>query len=313
MAKFSGFVIFLSLVFTVHAKTINTATITQLTLAASKDCIEYKIEGVCLWLRCIGPVCHITASPRVTHYLPDAVVSVYAHQGKNPWMEMSGLGKSARYRGGSVSTPIQKGLSQHVLRFKSADVIGNPTISTMSYLRKKFSCQSTAISFKPYFLSSLDSFSWIKGIPERLMPQSYVPGWREVGKFPLNTWGSVYPRVGFIANGERVKSAAVIAQRAGDIVTRRWQPHVYVPMKGCKGRGCQAPPPLKENDANTGKWQMLTPVAEKKCSVFGVNDALKLKSWGADKSDRQQQYAWNLWRKYTCCLPRKGIYIGHQP
>lgn len=311
--RLSTFIVSVFFAINVQSKVIDTATISQLTLNAVSACADYKIMGVCLWLRCLGPVCRVVTSPRISHYLPDVVVSVYARSGGNPWQEMALAGNSQVYKGGSVTRPSRPLMTSVSLQYKFADIIGNPLVSTTGLKFGKFSCQSAAVSFKPYFLSNYDAFSWIQGIPERLFPQSYIPGLREIGRFPLNSWGSVYPRTGFIMNGEEPKRAAVIAQRAADIVTRRWQPHIYIPLSGCHGRGCHPPPPLKENDPNSGKWQMLSPVAERQCTVFGGNDALRLRSWASNKSDSKQQYTWNLWRKYVCCIPAKGTYIGQVP
>ena len=46
----------------------------------------------------------------------------------------------------------------------------------------------------------------------------------------MQTWGGVYPRTGWTTQAEEPKAAAINAQRAGDIVTRAGQPHVYVAL-----------------------------------------------------------------------------------
>ncbi len=298
---------------TVSARDTNTIEIANTTNLGAPACLDYRIKGVCLWLMCWGPFCRVKTSPRISHYNPDVVVSVYARTFMNPWAEMAILGMNPIYKGGTVSAPIRKGISRWKLRFKNVDVIGNPLVSTTFRFRAMWACQSKAISFMPYFLSNLDSFSWMWGLPERLFPQSYIPGLREIGTFPLNTWGSVYPRVGFIADGSEVKRSAVMAQRAADIITRRRQPHVYRRLRGCWGQGCEAPPTVKENNPNRGKWQMISPKPSLTCDVFGKNDVLSPVSWAGGKHDDEKQYAWNLWQKYTCCIPRIGLYIGHVP
>ncbi|EPM83799.1 hypothetical protein A3SM_11308, partial [Pseudomonas syringae pv. actinidiae ICMP 18886] len=58
-----------------------------------------------------------------------------------------------------------------------------------------------------------------------------IPGRREVGGLTSgDMWGSVYPRSGFIHQADDYKAASVIAQRAGDVVTRSGQVHVYQPL-----------------------------------------------------------------------------------
>jgi len=61
-------------------------------------------------------------------------------------------------------------------------------------------------------------------------PEALIPGMREIGgRLTLNLWGSVYPRGGFLHQVDDHKAGAVVAQRAGDIVTRRGQLHVFPP------------------------------------------------------------------------------------
>ncbi|WP_191983346.1 TraU family protein, partial [Pseudomonas aeruginosa] len=54
---------------------------------------------------------------------------------------------------------------------------------------------------------------------------------------------------------------------------------------------------LKEGDASTGKWQELTPSLSLNCAVF-PNSGPKTQAVDGD-------YAWALWRPYSCCQ-RKG-------
>ncbi len=65
------------------------------------------------------------------------------------------------------------------------------------------------------------------GVTEMLYPQSIIPGRREIQK-GMNGWGSVYPRQGFLVQGDDGKAGAVMAQRAADFVVRTGQPHIYM-------------------------------------------------------------------------------------
>ncbi|MGD8588191.1 MAG: hypothetical protein PVG22_05105 [Chromatiales bacterium] len=47
------------------------------------------------------------------------------------------------------------------------------------------------------------------------------------------------------------------------------------------------PGPLKETDHSTGTWQMLLPVAESSCSVFGENDLATIDGWVGARSMRR--------------------------
>jgi integrating conjugative element protein (TIGR03756 family) len=141
-------------------------------------------------------------------------------------------------------------------------------------------------------------------------PASLIPGLREIGSWPMQTWGGVYPRTGWTTQAEEPKAAAINAQRAGDIVTRQGQPHIYVPISGGSSSGQRVwpPGPLVEGDPDTGVWQMLLPRVESTCKVFGTNDLASLIGWGGGRVDPQGGYAWNLWRPYSCCQGR-GIFL----
>lgn len=99
----------------------------------------------------------------------------------------------------------------------------------MEHLR--YVCQGAGTALRPYLLSTLDAVAWRYGMPESLYPEALTPGMREVGsRASGNLWGNVYPRSGFLHQTDDYKAAAVVAQRAGDVITRRGQPHVYQPL-----------------------------------------------------------------------------------
>ncbi|MCP4995411.1 MAG: TIGR03756 family integrating conjugative element protein, partial [Gammaproteobacteria bacterium] len=192
------------------------------------------------------------------------------------------------------------------LVYRETDAIGHP-LSSLSGLVAGVGllCPSQTTSLLPYFQSGLDALSWRQEVPEIFYPASLIPGLRELGSWPLQTWGGVYPRTGWTTQAEEPKAAAINAQRAGDIVTRTGQPHVYVPVTGSSGSGRVWPPgPLREKDRRTGTWQMLVPRSESSCNVFGTNDLANFTGWGGGRVDRQGDYAWNLWRPYKCCQRR---------
>ncbi|MGH8653498.1 MAG: TIGR03756 family integrating conjugative element protein [Gammaproteobacteria bacterium] len=306
------------------ARDISTDEIAALSL--SSGCLDYQITGFCLFLICDLFECSIETTARISHFLPDVVVSAYQRTGENPWAEMAGLGAAGAgavggLLGADAGLLVEGGhqregtrIEAHEnVRFKETDVIGNPIVSgsdlTLAY---GFLCSSEAESFFPYFLSTVDAIGWRSGVTELIYPASFIPGLREIGNWPLNTWGSVHPRQGFVNTSEDPKAAAVCAQRAADIVTRELQPHAYVFLGGgdC-GDGCEPPGPVFENDPENSKWQMLTPIAESTCDVFGINDVFQPFSWADFKQvDETEDYAWNLWRRYRCCFPSLGIFLG---
>ncbi len=310
-----------------HTATITTPEIVVQTAAATFTCMRWMPVGVCFWLRCSLTGCRVRTSLKVGHYNPDLVVSVYNELGGNPWAEIRatlGLAQraaAAGLLGALLPIPIDSAGNRtegtgdrrdhRNLVFRETDAIGHPLSSlTGSVSGVGLLCNSPATSFVPYFQSGLDALAWREEIPEIFYVASWVPGLREIGTWPLQTWGNVHPRTGWTTQAEEPKAAAVNAQRAGDIVTRTGQPHVYVPLTG-PSSGSQRvwpPGPLVEKDARTGIWQMLAPRPEASCGVFGTNDLTALAGWGGGRVDPAGDYVWNLWRPYQCCS-RRGQWL----
>ena len=57
-----------------------------------------------------------------------------------------------------------------------------------------------------------------------------------------------------------------------------------------------------ESRASTGKWQELTPKLSTSCEVFPHNRFLQ--------QAQQGDYAWALWRPYSCCRRRGQVFLG---
>ena len=182
-------------------------------------------------------------------------------------------------------------------------------------------CPSSADIMKPYFLSGFDLFQWRFNIPEMVFPQSYaislIPGMHDlfVGEptsnpFTSNAWGSIYPRNGFLPNGDEMKAGATNAFRAAHVVTRPNQIHVYSHLED-KDPGEELkldhPGPLLPRDETTGKWQLMTPQPLDQCVVFGDDDTPST-PWTKDKISDDNAYVYTLWREYVCCPypKRKG-------
>jgi len=88
---------------------------------------------------------------------------------------------------------------------------------------------------------------------------------------------------------------------------------------GNQGYRIVPPPSYDPNNEESGKWQMLSPVAEDECGRFGENDSLNFfngytdRVWPGEITDtalpqRSYDYSWNLWREYTCCQ-RRGAFL----
>lgn len=313
---------FIAMFLTSPAQAISTAGI--ISASASLACMQYRVVGICFWYK----KHKIKTSLKVGHYNPDLVVSAYTGIGDNPWTEASAVYGTAQSAGAAAIFSALTGVfvgggmdrihgagttnnkTHKDLIFKEVDAIGHPaTALALIGSIGGYICPSQTYPFYPYMLSALDAFSWRLGLPEMIYPQALIPGMREIGSFPLNTWGAVYPRSGFVTQTSPSKAAAVIAQRAGDIVTRSGQPHVYTYVGAgphlSYGRMKVWPPSsLKEMDEKSGTWQMLVPNKESSCGTFGSNDLASLAGWGGGKVSATGGYAWNLWRPYKCCRDR---------
>lgn len=271
---------------------LDTGRITSSVL--SPHCLDYRVVGLCFWLLCSPFGCTIKTSTKVRHFIPELVVSSYANTGSNPWAEMATLSFPipGAEGGGNLITPSTQ--RDNLPRFKNVDGIGHPGgwMATQLAAQSGHACPSGATAFVPYFLSTLDALAWRHGIPESAYPESLTPGIREIGSQRLgDMWGNLYPRQGFLVQPDDFKAAAVMAQRAGDIITRDGQPHVYVPLTPAKRDGYWPPGPVFENDIATHKWQLLYPQALATCALFPSEPVQS-----ADGA-----YAWSLWRPYSCC------------
>lgn len=294
---------------------INTATISANTIMAMDSCLHYQIIGLCYWLNESG----INTTLKVSHYIPDAVITVYNKVGDNPWTEVNATYDQAAYAAGNAQTHVaMPGFSMESgqgssgdmiktdLHLKEVDVIGNPVVSVFG---NKVLLPSQATAFFPYYQSMLDTLAWrFPPLETILYPQSLIPGLHDVGQWPINTWGSIYPRTGFTTQPNDAKAAAVVALRAGHIVTRQDQPHLYKYLSSDCGEHCSAV--LVSENSNDTQWQMLSPIASSSCEVFGKNDSGG-QQWGMGASQKANgAYAFNLWRRYHGCIQGDGKYIG---
>ena len=317
--------IFPSYGFEAEETTLTTADIAS-SITLDRSCLNYCITGICVWLRCSIYECSIETSIRVAHYNPDLVVSVYDEPGGNPWQEMESLFGSLdegiadslvgtfhdAFVGGGHRTEGGNTATDQSLRFMEVTAIGHPFASMSDSIGDSgYYCPSEAESFNPYLLSSLDALTWRLGLPEMLYIHNLLPGQRVVGKGIQQQWGPVWPRTGFINQKDGAKAAAVIAQRAGNIVTQNNQPHIYQALDGNGYNRTWLPGELVENDPATGVWQMLAPKQDEQCYAFGENDVLST-AWSQGRHSDDNRYAFTLWRPYECC-EAQGAYLFTVP
>ncbi|MCC4586424.1 TIGR03756 family integrating conjugative element protein [Xanthomonas sp. NCPPB 1067] len=282
---------------------LNTATIVS--SALSPDCLAYRVVGVCYWLYCTWSGCTVRTSIKVQHYIPDAVVSSYSNTGENPWVEVRAMSlpnPSAKAGGDGTTNEDHE---NNLAKFKNADVIGHPAGAAFSEFASQsgYTCEGAGTPFVPYLLSTFDTLAWRYNVPEMAYPEALTPGMREIGsRSTANLWGNVYPRGGFLHQSDDHLAGAVVAQRAGDVVTRKGQPHVYQPLLATAHAGYWPAGALVESYAATGRWQELTPTLSSGCAVFPNRNT----HVQAQRGD----YAWALWRPYSCCQRRGQVFLG---
>ena len=298
----------------VSSQNITTATLIRATAQALPHCLHYRVKGACYWWVNDGFLGHPAVTPKLAHYIPDVVVSVFDRAGDNPWLEAHYFYDKMAFRTAKTLIHQLHGLpldgGRHSLntahdtqvRFKEVTIIGNPA----AQLRLGYATIApNATPFVPYFHSLLDVISWRFGV-EMLYPASWLPNAHPIGKLAQGfSWGNVYPRDGFVVASNDYQAAAIIAERAADIVTKRYQPHVYHFLKNYCGPHCSASP-VKENDPPI-RWQRIYPQESHRCEVFGTSrdagDHLSQKTDG--------RYVWIVWRYYSGCVPIKGAqYLG---
>lgn len=396
---------------------VSVAQVITTTAQAYPSCLSYRVEGVCFFLRCIAWKCSIVTSLKVSHYVPDVVVSTYNNAANHPWTD---LGKAVAGPSGSIGSGMMGSLLDQsaggldvpstMTNFKSADAIANPagmltqmmsgendssgnsiTFPNANELQKFYSqelpniqsqwssvpsnamggitdsaqklmnapnaimgkinsvgsylnnsqqsmdvssvvntsdsqgafneaagsikgmfsggnaifCPGGASYFALHYQSELDSTFWRGLLPlESLYPQTWIPGMGEVGSSAIQTWGSVYPRVGELVQAHPVKNSAVISERVASIIYKSAQPHIYAKVEP-KGN-------FKYFNTTAKMWQMLHPKPATNCVQFGSNDSLALTSFGDAKTDPADGYSWNLWKHYICCQ-RRGVFLFSVP
>ena len=141
------------------------------------------------------------------------------------------------------------------LVFREADVVGHPLADLLNAVAGAGSCAPR----RPAWCAVLSVGARCAGLAAGAArkPSTGQSRTRACARW-AGAWGRaggvLYPRNGWIRQPEEPKAAAVIAQRAADIVTRAGQPHGT-----CRGRGrtrtTSALAPAGVEGDGTGRWQ----------------------------------------------------------
>ena len=269
------------------------------------DCFDWKVLGICFWLRCTLWSCDIEESIRYGHYIPDLVVASYTYQSE--WEDTRDWNDTAS---GAITQTEDSDNQETPLDFKHVDVISHPALPLYNAMGdEEYFCQSMLdIPMFPHFLSSLDPF-WNDPSIEQIFPQSFfgLPKIETGNWLPVigpGYWAPVYPRCGWGAHPYDPINAAVAAHRASEIVTRSGEPHVYFPVSGSCENRCWEPGPVTANESHDNRFQMLVPSLTHSTRAFGGSA-----TWANGKNKTRESYLWAMWRYYACC-DAKGAYIG---
>lgn len=304
-------------------ETIDTISVFMQATESWESCGMWASSGICYFLVCSEYECHIETSDRYSMMLPDLVVSSYHDLDNHPYtplgplIEKTTLAEMSSIYGllidDSAGTRSKKKRTDKNTKFRDADAIGHPG----GFFAAAYVCNRAATGGTSYFSSFGDAMAWRNYLPVDLLKiESWVPGMREIGSWPLNTWGNVLPRTGWLVHQHDVKLAATLSQRIADIVTRQGEAHVYNylssgGMTQREGQTVWDPPPAMENSLMGGQWQMSAPYKGSPpttCHVFGQNDSASPVGYGDFQTSKVESYAYSLWRPYGCC-DTKGEFL----
>ncbi len=297
---------------------ITTAEILERTSESAADCLEYKVVGICVFVKCIGPICDYDYSAKVDHYLPDLVVTAQHTRHANPWtlireiydpiVNAVGEGIFEALTDFELFSGEANAAGEDVagIRLRETDVVGNPALYLYDQYDDYF-LKSGASAYTMHYQSTLDAFSWREPILEMFFPSNWtslIPGVNEIGNYPSYTWGSLSLRGGFVTNPNNTKANAVVANRAAHIATSGFQVHLKNAATGCSNDDCTAPGAAAPGASKT-KWQRLLPEPANMCTdeIHTGNSP----DWAKPK--QHNSAAWTVWREYRGCLPGEGAFV----
>ncbi len=309
---------------------INTVEIVAYTMEAALQCMDWELEGVCIWMTCATFICHFDVSTKVSNNAPELTFQTYNFGNDEPWGETKYLNEAAQASPdsdfvkylmelasdynlddidlhGGYTTPGHKGNHAN-LHHRTVDAYGNPAIVAYMALSESLwglVCDPKATPLFPYYIGNLDVISWRWSIPEVVYPQAFIPGIYDLGSL-TNNYGPIYPRSSMSIQQDSFKSAVLGVYRAAHFIVQKGQPHIYYPLKPPSGKGRWPPGGLKYNNPDSGQFQMLYPDTESDCRSFPYGATP-----GLSKRDITTQYVWNFWRRHKCCRRAGSKLVYH--
>lgn len=179
-----------------------TPKILATTAKAFPRCVAWRPKGVCFFLRCTPFGCSIRTSLKISHYVPDLIVSSYNDTLNHPWTDI-GKPVSTLFKGAGASllkTPLDASATtaredREIVTFKTVDAIGNPLAD----------------------LAALAAGSGAPALPSSIS----IPNPQELMQFPatelpriLRLWATVPMHVG----NTMVNDARAIAQNPASLI-----------------------------------------------------------------------------------------------
>ncbi|CBL45386.1 hypothetical protein HDN1F_35150 [gamma proteobacterium HdN1] len=198
-------------------------------------------------------------------------------------------------------------------------------------------CESTVTPFIPFYLSAIDTLTWRLPWPDVLTHSvdlaygmtPFLPNRKVIGTpdaMPTLTngvWAGLYPRIGFVNQEHDGKVGAVASQRALDLVLAEdgndHFGHVTLFNPGFANQRDWhiIPYEFHASGVKGGVWQQVHPIPKAECRPSLYRDR-ELSDTAEDHSapvvlGGDQNYIWAFWRRYECCMNRKGVFIGAIP
>jgi len=320
---------------------------TEITENVDYDCVEYMYIGQCWWIKTSFPY-GFGSNPvaenlvgdlqvEVTRRSPSDSVGIFEVADNAPTDTLSGsiIQNTAAIFGRimdslySAGPDMQFQENQSAItnpsnpnQFLEAMVIGNPTLGLTTTLWASLPgyCVSSASAYTPYFVSSLDAYSWrILATTDALLLAVYTAdygGWNQVGSL----MGSVFPRMGYVENPEEFNASVTVAYRALSIVSDLRPTysgaaglHIGTPTPAYAAGSLSNKSDMKYRTVRDHSSQLLRmtfPEQGDTCTNYSGMSKVKTAQENAKfmESNKYASAAFKVYRPYVCCK-KKHTYL----
>lgn len=330
------------------------------------DCMDYSLVGSCLSVRWSWTGPKFTFSLAVEHYVRDLHVEVVPQAPTEGIFEVPSntvlpssnsvaedlilvypyTWKLARTIGSSVLTDglpsiLEDAEGQTVntdnqqYLYSDVQVSGNIERHFFDDIAGEFLayfgyCHSPTIPGAVYYNSTLDQFSWrwlatTETVLTAIYQLKYME-WNDVGR----SYGSTFPRTGYIESNDRFKTSIISAIRATNIAAENRSQfsgaaglHIYTPLPSFAKKSFTESKYKTPQDAKSFKLDMIYPFKGERCTDYGANDgvagSLSVSNQIEDgklfeqftSSNPHNAAAFKLYRPFRCCKKRGSKVYSH--